>query len=174
MKSVASRARHGIDNSAGRTTIGGRIVAGYDREFLHSVRTQIEPQHATRRCIRVVVDGNSVQQIIVLLGAPAGNTDLCSKTTLSPAGTGICGVRLGANRGDACLKCGCLCPITPVNRHVAHSFRSHHSAHRGCGGRLMARPIARRLQGEVNHTQVSTCDRSGRGHIRESSHRSSD
>src|ERR1700675_4441865 len=97
MKRVASRACHSIDNSAGRTTICRRIIAGYDREFLHSVRTQIQPQDAARRRIRVVVDADSVQQIIVLLWAPARNSNLRSKATLSPPGIGVGRVGRGAN-----------------------------------------------------------------------------
>src|SRR5712691_4486919 len=98
MKCVAPGARHGIDNSPGRTTIDSRIVAGYDREFLHGVRTQIEPQYDAWGGMRIVVEGDTGHQISCFLGASARNSVLRSKAALSPARTGIRGVGLGANR----------------------------------------------------------------------------
>src|SRR2546430_9272665 len=47
---------------------------------------------------------------------------------------------------------------SPVNRHVSHSFRIHHSTHRGCARRLLTRLIVSRSEGKVKHTVVSDCE----------------
>ena len=76
MELVRSRARNGIDHSAGGLPVLGRIVAGQDGKLLNGVHAQVPAQHAARPAVGIVVDADAVQAIVILLGASPGDGDL--------------------------------------------------------------------------------------------------
>ena len=113
MKSVRSRARNSVDDPACGPAILSRIVASQNGKLLYSIHAEVVAQNASRCSVRVVVDADAVETIIILVGPRAGNTQGCSKAALRVASA------LGASglhAGDTCLECGQLSPVAPVER----------------------------------------------------------
>ena len=71
VKAVGSRARHGIDHAARGPAVSGGVVAAQHRKLLDGVDAQVGTEHAARCAVRVVVDADPVQTIVVLIGTGA-------------------------------------------------------------------------------------------------------
>ena len=113
MKRVRSRARYSVDDPTCGPAVLSRIVASQNGKLLYSIHTEVVAQNASRRSVRVVVDADAVETIVILVGPRAGNAQGCSKTALRVASA------LGASglhTGDTCLECGQLSPVAPVER----------------------------------------------------------
>ena len=82
MKCVRSRFTDGVDHSAGRPPILGRVIAGEHGEFLNRVHAQADADHASRPAVAVIIDAQSVQPVIVLCGPASRNRKLRAKTSI--------------------------------------------------------------------------------------------
>src|SRR5437016_726406 len=61
----------GIDDSARRASVLCGIVGGLDGEFLNSIYTQLGAQDASRGPVRVVGGADTVDPVIIVVGAMA-------------------------------------------------------------------------------------------------------
>src|SRR4029077_7693264 len=69
VKLVRARAGDGVHHAPGSLAVLGRIVAGQDAELLDGIHSQVSAQQTPRTAVRVVVDANAVQAIVILLRA---------------------------------------------------------------------------------------------------------
>ena len=132
MKRVRAGTRDGIHDAAGAPAVVGGRVARHHRELLHRVHAEHEAQHAARRAVRVVVDADAVQPIVVLLGAVAGDGQL--RTQAADATLGIDPEsRLGPDIRDSGLERRQRRPIAAVQGQFHDLARVQNTA-QGRGG----------------------------------------
>src|ERR1700676_1252966 len=89
MERVGPRLTDGVDNAAGSLSIFGRVVTGENREFLNRIHAQLDPDHASRPAVGVIVDAIPVHPVIVFRGPAAGNGQLRSEAPIPAPVTAI-------------------------------------------------------------------------------------
>src|SRR5258708_77997 len=70
---VCPRPRNRVDHASRGLAIIRLVVAGDDGKFFDRVNSQASSQHAAGCAVRVVIEADSVQAVVILLWASAGN-----------------------------------------------------------------------------------------------------
>src|SRR6202158_518829 len=89
-----------VDDPAGGPAILRRIVAGQNRKLLNRVHAQIDAQRAARRSIRIVVDADPIDPVIILEWLVPGDGQKSSVASIAP----IAGSRLDSDTSDSRLE----------------------------------------------------------------------
>ena len=93
MKLVCPRARNGVDDSTGCLAVFGGVIARQNREFLNGIHAQIPAQHTAGPTIRIIIEADAIEAIVILLRASTGDrlTVLQSRgSRVSAYGDGTC------------------------------------------------------------------------------------
>src|SRR6266436_5595119 len=85
---IGARAGNRVDHTAGSFPIFRRIVAGQDGKLLNSINAKVATKDAARRAVRVVIQADTVQTVIVLLRPGARNCELLSETAIAAIRSG--------------------------------------------------------------------------------------
>ena len=141
MQLVGAALHDGVNHGSGGAPVLGRIPGGEYREFLNGIDAQIDSGRSAGRGVRIIVDRNTVDPVVILVGAMAGTRQLISEAPIAfvraEARRGLVGNAQYA-RFQGCKRR----PVAPVQREFAHRLRIHCCAH---GGRLRLNGIGKRL-----------------------------
>src|ERR1700674_4626663 len=124
MELIRTRASDSVYDSTSGFPVFGPIIARQDGKLLSGVHTQVPAQYASRSAVRVVINADAVQAVIVLLGASPRNADLSSEAAGPPVGTCVEG-GLGLDSSHTRLESGQVGPGAAVQRQLANCRRVH-------------------------------------------------
>ena len=114
---VGPRPGDAVDDPAGRASVFGGVVAGKHREFRHRVDAEVQPQDTPRSAVRIVVDVDAIEPIVVLLRTPSRDSHLRAEAAL-PAFAAE--PHLAANRGHSRFQRRQLRPVASVQRKISN------------------------------------------------------
>ena len=119
---IRARAGDGVNDSARGPSILGRIVAGNDRELLNRVYTQRCAQHTSRSSVRIVIEADPVESIVILYWFASTNRELIPESAFAAVGTAT-GTKLGQHGANTRLQIGQIRPTSSVKRQLADRSR---------------------------------------------------
>jgi hypothetical protein len=67
---IGARTRQCIDDTAGRTAVARVVVVRHHGELLNGIGAECQPERTARNAVRIVVQADPVQQIVVLRSVP--------------------------------------------------------------------------------------------------------
>src|ERR1700732_3357050 len=85
---VGARAVDAADHASRCPPILGRLIDRQNVELRDCIRPKVSPQNAAGSLVGVVVDADPIQQVVVLLGAPAAERQFNSEATAQTVGAG--------------------------------------------------------------------------------------
>src|SRR5579872_1302815 len=88
VKLAGSRARNGVNNSAGRSPVFRRIVAGNHGKFRDRVNANGKAGHTSGPASRVIHDAHSIDAVVIILRTRAGNRNLISEAAIAASRAG--------------------------------------------------------------------------------------
>src|SRR5258708_12742226 len=111
--------RNAVDESARRPSIFGGVVARQHRKFLDCIGAEIYPAGASGRAIRVIVNADPVDAIVILLRTVAGYSQLITIAAVTTRGRSPAGI-LSSNTRNPRLQGSQTRPVAPVDRHLTN------------------------------------------------------
>src|SRR5246127_876873 len=122
---IRPRPRNRVDDSSRGFAVVCGVVGGEHREFLDRVHAQVSSQNASGGAIRVVVETNPIQPVIVLLRPRTGNGELLPKAAITAIGP-CRKVWLSVDCIHARLKFGQVAPTAAIERQLADNGCVHY------------------------------------------------
>ena len=127
MKSVGSGAGDGIDDAPGGLAVLGGEVVGEHRKLCNGIHAEVAAENRPGARVRVVVDADAVEPIVVLRRAPARHRDLLTETAIAAPGT-LIEADLRRNQSNPGLEGRQIGPAATIDRKVADDWAFHGSA----------------------------------------------
>ena len=119
VKIVSAGAGDGVDNSSRGLAVFGGVVAGQHRKFLDSIDAKIPTQHAAGCAVGVVVEADTVEAVVVLLRARAGDGQLLPEAPVAPVRSSRKS-RLRFDSGNSRLQRRQVGPAAAIEWQLAH------------------------------------------------------